>query len=167
MNHIFKLLLIMSATSYFGVIYLINRFESLLTLILLLIPIVTSGISILLTRKLDSDLLPDCKECSLADNEFLSVYLGYFFVALSIRTDSWLIFTVIGLIIFAFTFVSQTQYFNPLFLLFGYHFYHVLTNQGTRIFIIVKGKIIRNIADMPALQLKRINDTTFIGRRIK
>ena len=48
------------------------------------------------------------------------------------------------IIVFVFTFISQTQYFNPIFLLFGYHYYHVLTPQGTKVFIIARGKVIRN-----------------------
>ena len=76
----------------------------------------------------------------LADGEFLPTYLGYFFVALSISDLLSLIF--IYLILLVFVCLSQTKYFNPIYLLFGYHFYHAATEHGTNIFIVVYGKVI-------------------------
>ena len=69
------------------------------------------------------------------------------------------------IIVFVFTFVSQTQYFNPIFLLFGYHYYHVLTPQGTKVFIIARGKVIRNKSYFAFDNLRRINDTTYIVQK--
>ena len=71
------------------------------------------------------------------------------------------------IIVFIFTFLSQTQYFNPIFLLFGYHYYHILTKRGTRVFIIARGKVIRNKNNMQFDNLKRINDTTYIQKKGK
>lgn len=68
-------------------------------------------------------------------------------------------------IVFVFTFLTQTQYFNPIFLLFGYHFYHITTEQGTKAFLIAKGKVIRNAKDVEFTDLRRINDTTYISRK--
>ena len=99
----------------------------------------------------------------LADNEFIPTYLGYFFVALSVSDNITMLF-LYG-IVFTFTFLSQTQYFNPLYLLFGYHYYHVLTEQGTRVFVIVRGKVIRNRVEMSFNKLKRVNDTTYLAIR--
>jgi len=99
----------------------------------------------------------------LADNEFLPVYLGYFFVSLSIT--NWYTMATIYFLVFIFTYLSQTQYFNPIYLLFGYHYYHILTTQGTRVFVIKKGKVIRNKKNIFFEHLRRINDTTFIERR--
>lgn len=99
----------------------------------------------------------------MADNEFLSVYLGYFFVSLSISNNYTM--TALYMIVFVFTFLSQTQYFNPAYLLLGYHYYHVSTQNGTSFFVIKYGKVIRNIDAMELKNLRRINDTTFIERR--
>ena len=85
----------------------------------------------------------------------------YFFVSLSVSDNTTMLF-LYG-IVFVFTWLSQTQYFNPLYLLLGYHFYHVLTIQGTRVFVIVRGKVIRNKNDMSFERLKRINDTTYLA----
>ena len=117
--------------------------------------------SLAVARKLGDDSLTKCQESTLADNEFISIYLGYFFVALSVPDDVTMLF-LYG-IIFIFTFLSQTQYFNPLYLLFGYHYYHVLTAQGTRVFVIARGKVIRNPLYMSFIRFKRVNDTTYLS----
>lgn len=169
-NLLFKFLLTVNATSWMFVVYGIKEGITLwkipqwaLGLILLCIPIVLSIISIEISSFLGSDSLEDCQEFSLADNEFLPTYLGYFFVSLSVPDTTTMIY--LYLIVFVFTFLSQTQYFNPIFLLFGYHYYHILTKHGTRVFIIIKGKVIRNKENISFDYLKRINDTTYIQRK--
>ena len=131
-------------------------------LVLLLIPVILSLLSIRCFSWFGSDSLDTCTECILADNEFLPVYLGYFFVSLGLDDIQTLFF--VYALVFVFTFLSQTQYFNPLFILLGFHFYHVTTVCGTQIFLIAKGKPIRNKNDVHFGDLRRINDTTYISR---
>lgn len=57
----------------------------------------------------------NCKEFNLADGEFLPIYLGYFFV--SVGVSEHFTMAVVYLIVFVFTFLSQTQYYNPIYLL--------------------------------------------------
>ena len=118
-----------------------------------------------MAKGLGNDSLSGCRESSLADNEFIPTYLGYFFVSLSVADNVTMVF--IYAIVFAFTWLSQTQYFNPLYLLFGYHYYHILTEQGTSIFVIAHGSIIRNSRDVSFDSLKRINDTTYLAMKGK
>ncbi len=132
-------------------------------LILLIIPIALSSISLILTKKFGKEALSDCVEISLADGEFLPVYLGYFFVSVGVNED--LTMLIVFAIVFIFTFLSQTQYFNPIFLLFGYHYYHITTKNGTKIFVIKKGDVARKASEISIKNLRRINDTTFIERR--
>lgn len=101
-------------------------------------------------------------EVEQANNAFLPSYLGYFFVALSVNNFDTLIF--IFLILFLFTFYSQTLYFNPMFLLFGYHFYYLTTLNKTKIFVITR-KFLKNPDDVNLPELRRINDFTFIDLR--
>lgn len=169
-NFIFHFVLTANATSWMIVIYGINKqwnfwiFSTWMTgVILLFIPILLSLFSIALTLFLGHDSMNNCEECDLADHDFLSIYLGYFFIALSIENTTTLCF--IYAIIFLFTFLTKNQYFNPIFLLFGYHFYNIITAQGTRVFVIVKGAVIRNTKDMKFTELRRINDTTYITRK--
>ncbi|MBT2639844.1 hypothetical protein [Bacillus sp. ISL-39] len=142
------------------------------------LPIIFTQISLLLANLLSKDSLEKTErnikkengqiqtikmskviEVEQANNAFLPSYLGYFFVALSINYFETLIF--IFLILFLFTFYSQTLYFNPLFLLFGYHFYYLTTVNKTKVFIITR-KSLKNPDDINLPELRRINDFTFI-----
>lgn len=170
MNLIFRLLLTINATSWMVIIYAIKegftiwKFPSwLFGIMLLAVPVILSGLSLVLSKFLGAEsTVGNCKEFNLADGEFLSVYLGYFFVAVSV-TGLFTMLIVYSLV-FIFTLLSQTQYFNPIFLLFGYHYYHISTESGTRIFIIKKGSVIRNIKGLQFNNLHRLNDSTFIER---
>lgn len=64
-------------------------------------------------------------------------------------------------LIFVFTFLSQTLYFNPLFLVFGYHFYNLTTANNVRVFMITRKKF-KDPKTISFPSLKRINDFTFI-----
>lgn len=128
-------------------------------------PIILTLISLWWSKWLDSDSLDKINheskitDVELANNAFLPSYLGYFFVALSITSSEtlWFIFAIL----FLFTFFSQTLYFNPLFLLVGYHFYYLTTTNRTKIFLITR-KSLKNPDDIDLPQLKRINNFTFI-----
>ena len=128
-----------------------------------MIVILLSILTLVLSKRLGKESVESCQEISLADNEFLPVYLGYFFISLSIQ--DWYTMVWIYAIVFVFTFLMQMQYFNPVYLLLGYHYYHVLTHKGTLCFVIKKGKVIRNKEDIDFKNLRRINDITFIERR--
>lgn len=163
MNFLFRFLLTLNATLWMIVVYALKAkwtYQSIpawgIALLILCLPILLSALSIGISSKLGSDSIHGCSECSLADQEFLPVYLGYFFISLSVPDDITMLFLYI--IVFVFTFISQTQYFNPIFLLFGYHYYHVLTPQGTKVFVIARGKVIRNKSYLAFDNLRRIND---------
>ena len=170
MNFLFRFLLTLNATLWMIVVYALKAewtYQSIpawgIALLILCLPILLSALSIGIASKLGSDSIHGCSECSLADQEFLPVYLGYFFISLSVPDDITMLFLYI--IVFVFTFISQTQYFNPIFLLFGYHYYHVLTPQGTKVFIIARGKVVRNRSNLAFDNLRRINDTTYIVQK--
>ena len=170
LNLVFKLLLTINATSWMLVIYAIKERLTVATVPfwtfhigLILLLILFSWVSLLLSKSFGKESLTMCEEFSLADNEFLPVYLGYFFVSLSVA-DCYTMASVYFLV-FIFTYLSQTQYFNPIYLLFGYHYYHILTPKGTKVFVIKNGKVIRSKEDIDFQNLRRINDTTFIERR--
>lgn len=166
----YKWLLTLNATSWMIIIYAIKEGWTigevpryLFGIILLIVPIFLSWILLALSRLLGTESpVVNCKEFNLADGEFLPIYLGYFFV--SVGVSEHFTMAVVYLIVFVFTFLSQTQYYNPIYLLFGYHYYHILTERGTKIFVIRKGKVIRNVKDIRFEHLHRLNDSTFIER---
>ncbi len=133
--------------------------------ILMLIPVVISFVSLKLVKPFSTieDSRFQAAEIELADNEFLPTYLGYFFVALGI--NDYYVLVPVFIIILIFVCASQRHYFNPVFLFFGYHFYYVTTQRGTRILVIIKGKVINRTADLDLVTMRRINDTTFISQR--
>lgn len=101
-----------------------------------------------------------CEECELVDGQFLPIYLGYFFVSLSVPTIP--VMRLVFTIVFIFTFLAGTHIFNPLLLLFGYHFYHLRIDEETNIFLIKWGKPVKNTSAINALHVRSINNTTFI-----
>jgi hypothetical protein len=188
LNFIFRLLLTFNATSLILVVYAVKERYVLSCLfpkldflpdyvsylVYFLIPIILTFISIIVANGLDSDSIEfekdedkekginsPIKEIEQANNAFLPSYLGYFFVALSVPYCDTLIF-VFG-ILFIFTFLSQTLYFNPLFLFFGYHFYYLTTDNNIRIFIITRQKL-KDPKKESFSKLKRINNFTFIDK---
>ncbi len=178
MNFIYRLLLTFNATSLILVIYFVkercvlgNCYQSMKNypdwisyLIFSLVPIIFTLLSILLAKWLSKDDIPQgtIKEIEQANNAFLPSYLGYFFVALSVPYNDTLVFVFI--ILFVFTLLSQTLYFNPLFLLFGYHFYYLTTTNDVKLFVITR-KAIKTPNNLGFENLKRINNFTFIDKK--
>jgi hypothetical protein len=183
-NFLFRLFLTFNATSLIIVVYLVKNQDSLKKLyplssalpdfvsyiLYFLIPVLLTYLSLHMSRFLDNDSIepdivgkPVIKEVEQANNAFLPSYLGYFFVALSVTYFDTLVF--VFLLLFVFTFFSQTLYFNPLYLLFGYHFFYITTNTNVKIFIITKRKL-KDPHNLSFPKLKRINDFTFIDREV-
>jgi hypothetical protein len=171
MDLLYNMLMAANATSWVVVIYGIKADWTVgclkswqFSIILLFVPIVLSAISVLLTLPRDKDDLRTCSDLKEANISFLPVYLGYFFVGLGIGKLQHLFF--VYLIILVFTCVAQTQYYNPIYLLFGFRYYEATTAQGTNVFLIVRGNL-RKATDAKFENLRRINDTTYIAWREK
>lgn len=175
MNFLYRLLLTFNATSLIIVVFLVKK-QVLINgiscylekipnyisyIIYLLIPIGLTYLSLLIARFLSKDNISEGSISSIeqANNAFLPSYLGYFFVALSVPYVKTLIF--VFAILFIFTFLSQTLYFNPLFLVFGFHFYYLNTTNNVQLFIITK-KELKEPKSIDIDQLRRINNFTFI-----
>lgn len=179
-NLLYRLFLTFNATSLILVVYLVKKrifinfsgyshfVSSLASCILYcLVPLVLTYLSVLLSKELDDDSIESVNGESvinvveLANNAYLPSYLGYFFVALSIENCNTMIF--VFFIIFLFTYLSQSLYFNPILLVLGYHFYYLTTITNIRIFIISRRNF-KNPKTLYFLHLKRINNFTFIDK---
>lgn len=124
--------------------------------------IVFTAICLFLSKFLPDEIISGgIKEVKLMDSSYLSSFSWYFFIALIITDDITLI--VMAVIIFIFAYYSQTLYFNPLFLVFGYKFYYVTMSNGMKLLVFSR-KRIRSINGLRFDSLKRINDYTFIDR---
>lgn len=126
-----------------------------------IIPILFTALSFIIAFNLPKDSISrnSIKEIELANNNFLPTYLGYFFVSLGIENVPVLI--VVFTIIYIFTFLSQTLYFNPIFLIFGFHFYFIKTSADIKIFLITR-KQLKAPREHNFEKLRRINNYTFI-----
>lgn len=179
-NLFFRLFLTFNATSLILVVFLVKEevtvnnlnpylegLPSFVSYILyFLVPVIFTFLSVLLAKGLGDDSIEKEENTNSpitaieqANNAYLPSYLGYFFVALSVPFYDTLIF--VFAILFIFTFLSQTLYFNPLFLFFGFHFYYLTTENNIKIFLITK-RILKDPKDLEFPELKRINDFTFI-----
>lgn len=168
LNILFRLFLTFSSTMWIIVIYVIKSHitawglkDYFFAILTIAVAVCVTFISLQLTKKLEKDELIECSEFSQADNEYIPVYLGYFFVALSVN-DLYTL-TFVYLIIFALI-VMMNAYFNPVFILLGYHYYHVTTAEGTQIFLICKDES-RNPKDITFNDLRRINNRTYISHK--
>lgn len=173
-NFLYRLLLTFNATSLIIVVYLVKskcnlsdffniiRLPNYISYIaFVLIPIVLTFLSLVISKYLskDSITINTIKNIEQANNAFLPSYLGYFFVALSVPYCDTLVF--IFSILFVFTFLSQTLYFNPLFLVFGFQFYYLTTSNEIKIFVITR-KVLKDPKLIEFKKLNRINNFTFI-----
>lgn len=182
-NVVFRILLTINATSLLVIIFLVqngytlgyfggdfdcldwlSKLPNLISYMLyLFIPVLSTGLSILLSSRLGKDEFKQNEVSNIehANNSFLPSYLGYFFVALSI--GNWEALWFVYGVLFVFTFLSQALYFNPIFLIYGYEFYNIKTNNGTAIFLISRHKY-KKPSDVDVPVAYRINNYTFIER---
>lgn len=171
MKYIYQLFLAFNSTWLIVVVYLIKEnyvfnFVEEYSIyfswsLFILIPIILTALSFLIAYKLSKDQLlkTSINEIELANNNFLPTYLGYFFVSLGVNEIPTLV--VVFIMIYIFTYLSQTLYFNPIFLLFGYHFYFIKTNKNIKIFLITR-KQLKTPGEIGFEKLRRINNYTFI-----
>ena len=168
MNFIFRVFLTFSALSLFVSLYLINQklilfknihsYISYITYIAL--PFIFSFVAILLSKKIGSANLGEIQFIETSNNDFLSNYLAFFFVALSLT--NWTTFFFCFVLTAFFTFYSRVSYFNPILLLYGYSFYYVHLSNQSKVMLITKQKIKSPKDIVQNQQYKRINDYTFM-----
>lgn len=126
-----------------------------------MIVVACTGISMFFSRWLSEDQISagSIVTVEAANDAFLPSYLGYFFVALSIADMDTFIY--VFSLIFIFIFFSKISYFNPIFLLFGYKFFHLTDDAGMKIVVITKAEL-KVPQEVEFHNLKRINNYTFI-----
>ena len=168
MKYCYQTLLTLGSTLLMIAVYAVNKEESTILYLpkwafvlgLLGLTVVLTFWGICLCKHLSKDSIEGgIREIEPANSTFLPVYLGYFFVALSVST--WGAMAFIYGIVFVFTFFSQAIYYNPILLLFGYRFYYVTSADGMRCFIITKRQI-RSRESSGFQELRRINTMTYI-----
>ena len=172
MNTVLRLIMTFSSISFFLIIYLAHnkidfaptiaeklKISFIIYLLYMLIPFILGFISIFISKLLSTSEIRKVASIEPANNDFLSNYLAFFFVALSIEdlTTFWVVLIMVTI----FTFFSRVSYFNPVFLVFGFNFYYVRTGENVKIMLISKQKL-RNPDEFSSMRVRRINDYTFM-----
>lgn len=166
---LFRLLLSASSTILLLSIYWINSKiyiellgKNLSTGLYLLLPVLLTVLVLFFSKFLTKDDFQegDTTEVENVNHQFLPSYLGYFFVSSSISNNTEVISTVYT-ILFLFTFISQSFYFNPIFMLFGYSFYQVKLKNGMKVILISKQKF-KVAKDVKIPVAYKVNSFTFI-----
>lgn len=185
MNLLYRLLLTFNSTSLLIIVFLVQNdisffhadlFNniphsqnflrvisfSIYFLIPLLLTYLTLSISFGLSKdKIGSDEIIYIEN---ANDSFLPSYLGYFFVGLSVSSFHSLFFVYI--VLFIFTLISKSMYFNPYIMLCGFRFYNINTKFGNNFFLITKVNY-KTPTELNEKIVHRINNFTFIELRIK
>lgn len=179
MQIVFRLLLSINALSFMGAIFLIKTINTqgndlsfgffsfsnnipiynivMLVLIFMITYFLTAGCLKLSNGLLDQEIKKEeITSIEPADDNFLSSYAGYFFVALSI-SDFYTFFSILA-IMTIFIYNSRQSYFNPMFFIIKYHFFYLTLKNKQKVLIITK----RKIKSPLNLELKQINDYTYI-----
>lgn len=144
--------------------------DYLLTIFVLLgTPILMSWVFVCFAKIIspDDSLRLPVRKVSSANKEYLPVYLGYFFVSLSISGSSqeglaYGVLLVFVLIIWVFTSLTTTYYFNPLLLLMGYRFYNVTSNNGIELFILSRKIVRKNETNITFPKLKKLTESVYL-----
>ena len=169
LNLLYKIALSFGATGWMLGVYVLssktNPFELFPLWItggsFFLISFLVSLLCLFLARYLGRDEIHSVAKISLVDQGgcFLALLL---LIIASIAPDN-MSFLICYVGVFLLHFQTQNQFFNPWFLLVGYHHYRVSTNLGTEIFLIIKGAVIRRPDDCAFDNLRRINNSTFVN----
>lgn len=102
------------------------------------------------------------RNVSLYNASEMPTFLGYFFVALSIPKDEIAIAAIVFAIILVFVFKSETLCYNPILLIFGYNYYMIEKNDGSRILIVTRQKNIYSAEKVHFESLYRLNNFTYL-----
>ncbi len=142
-----------------------NRILDILTL--LGIPFILSLVCLKWMKCQAEDSATEVKEIEPVNNEYLPIYLGYIFVSLSIPNPGsgqvdWLILLIIYVIVVVFVRLSQSFSFNPIFIVFGYGYYRIKTNQRVKVFIVTKRKINKNGSNKVFNKLSKVSELFYI-----
>lgn len=108
----------------------------------------------------------DVQRLTPVNNEYLPIYLGYIFVALSIPNPcngeiDVISLLVVYLMICLFVTGSKSLSFNPIFIIYGYGYYKIKTRSNIEVFIISKRKFNKQAEHITFPHLRKINEFVY------
>ena len=169
MKNVYRMFLTLNATSLMIFVYLIKEerwiycFDQWSIAIYSLGLLIYTRICLIMSACLKkASIKGRIQQISIATDGYITTFLGLFFVALSIPAKDETTFWVVFLTLNIFIYNSQTIYFNPLLCLFGYNFYEIHTDMGTRVYVITQEKNIKGTSDLEFSRLRKINEFTYL-----
>ena len=167
---IYNLLLTLDSISLLVTVYLIKSSiwlphlgEKISIVLYFIIPLVLAIVCDKTSLYLEKEDLDRITSIEPANDSYLPSYMGFFFIALSIPDKDLITFISVFIILFILLYMSQNIYYNPLFLLLGYHFYRVGLSSGKKALVITKDELV-TCEDLLIPEVYVINDFTFIKK---
>ncbi len=142
-----------------------NSIYIIMSIICFALIILISYIILKLCTINSSDNIDDIPELREVTNEYMSIYLGYIFVAVSIDNEKT--FTMIFVVLLIILWKTQIIAFNPMFCLLGYRYYKIKISQNAQsieIFVMSKRKNIKDYKKLTFRNLVKINEFTYIDK---
>lgn len=169
----------LAATSLLPALYLVKSSYRVLSIsdfydpwinaaVYLLVPIILSLLSLWIMQHMAADSISNpAKSISPVNNDYLPIYLGYIFVSLSMPNPEhgsvdWTILIIVYILICSFVTFSQSLCFNPMFIIFGYGYYSVKTENNVRVFVITRNNIGKSSMNVIFPNLAKITEIVYI-----
>ena len=100
----------------------------------------------------------EIKSIKVAEPTYIPVYVAYFVIAMSISSKETFIW--ISIILVLLIWATKMFYFNPILLLFRYHFYEIQDKKDTNMLLISKQSDLKG--EHTFNRLHRLNNFTFL-----
>lgn len=140
----------------------ISTAEAMLSLALLLIVLLfIASIITTIIKKWGTRDKAQVSAIKPVENNLTPTYIGLFVIALSINElNIGASLTILLLLFVWWMLFERVSYFNPLWLILGWHFYEVTCSTGTIVFLVTRQKDYKQLNTLT--NLRRINNYTFM-----
>lgn len=155
-------------SSYWMILADTNRGIWLNIMLYLLIPVILSFVFILFFKKVSAkdSIENEVKSIEPVNNEYIPIYLGYIFISVSIPNPcagevDWITLGIIYFLINLIITQSRSLCFNPLFILFGYGYYAIITGSNVKLYIITRRKVGKRSSKLTFPNIRKITEIVY------
>lgn len=148
-----------------------NKIYSLIVYFIIMVGMAWLSIFITIWTRPDNSHPNVVKDVSKSNGLYFMSSLGYLFVGISVPSvnnigcPDWTSMMIVYIIVVILIALSKLYYYNPIYLLFGYRFYDVVTENGIVIHVITRQRIYKDSDDVRFPHLKEITDEVFVEKR--
>lgn len=148
-----------------------DKVYSLIIYIVIMIAMAWLSILITIWTRPDNSHPNAVKYISKSSGLYFLSSLGYLLAGISVPSTeangspNWTSMLIVYIIVVILISLSKLYYYNPFYLLFGYRFYDVVTENGIKLHIITRQRIYKDSVDVKFPHLKEITDEVFVEKR--